>query len=59
MPSYEIIYSLKDLQKGKCKSCGEISDEILVGDGRCVECIEDQAFFRRVMKKESEDKEEF
>jgi len=45
----EITYSPQDLKKGKCTSCGEKSKEILIGDGRCIDCIEEQKFFERTM----------
>jgi len=40
----ETVYSKSDLVKGKCKSCGEKSDEIYQTDGRCVDCIYDEDF---------------
>lgn len=40
----ETTYDNSDLDRGKCKSCGEKSDEILIGDGRCIDCIEAQKF---------------
>lgn len=46
----ETTYSEHDLCSGKCKSCGEISNEILINDGRCVDCIEEQKFFEECMK---------
>lgn len=46
----EIIYSQSDLETGKCKSCSEQSSEILIGDGRCIDCIEEQKFFEATMK---------
>jgi hypothetical protein len=45
----ETIYNQNDLVNGKCISCGEKSDEILVGDGRCVDCIEEQKFYEKTM----------
>lgn len=46
----ETTYSAGDLKKGKCKSCGERSSEILIDDGRCIDCIEEQKFFDESMK---------
>lgn len=46
----ETIYSGDDLKKGKCTCCDEISNEILIGDDRCIDCIEEQAFFEETMK---------
>lgn len=38
-----------ELDKGKCTCCGDISDEILIEDGRCIECIEDEKFYEATM----------
>lgn len=46
----ETTYSEFDLEKGICRSCSEESDEILIDDGRCIDCIEEQAFFEETMK---------
>lgn len=46
----ETIYSDFDLKKGICKSCQEPSNEILIGDGRCIDCIEEEKFFEETMK---------
>lgn len=46
----EKTYSEHDLEEGKCTSCGEQSSEILIGDGRCVDCIEAEAFYDETMK---------
>lgn len=46
----ETTYSAFDLEKGKCTSCDEKSKEILIGDGRCVDCIEDEKFFDATME---------
>lgn len=43
-------YSEHDLKKGKCTSCGEKSKQILINDGRCVDCIEEQKFYEKTMK---------
>ena len=59
MPKVETTYSLIELKKGKCKCCGEMSNEILIEDGRCIDCIEEQAFFERTMKGSSKDEDEF
>jgi hypothetical protein len=46
----ETTYSDFDLKKGKCKCCGEKSNEILIDDGRCIDCIEEEKFFEETMK---------
>lgn len=46
----ETNYSQFDLKKGKCISCGEKSDEILIGDNRCIDCIEEEKFIEETMK---------
>ncbi len=46
----ETIYSEYELVSGKCISCSEQSNEILIDDGRCIECIEEQKFFEETMK---------
>ena len=42
----ETTYSPYDLKSGTCISCGEKSDEILIGDGRCINCIECELFYK-------------
>lgn len=51
----ETIYNEHDLTSGKCKSCSEESKEILKGDGRCVDCVEEQKFVEMTLKMEEED----
>lgn len=46
----ETNYDFSDLEEGKCTCCSEISTEILIGDGRCIDCIEDEKFFNETMK---------
>lgn len=46
----ETTYLPSDLESGTCTSCSEQSDEILIGDGRCIDCIEEQKFFEETMK---------
>ena len=41
----EITYSECNLEFGDCTSCLEESNEILINDGRCIDCIEEQFFF--------------
>jgi hypothetical protein len=38
------------IKKGKCTCCGEKSNEILIGDGRCADCIEEEKFIKGTMK---------
>jgi len=43
-------YSEHELETGECTSCGEQSNEILIGDGRCIDCIEADKFYEQTMK---------
>lgn len=51
----ETTYASEDLKHGECPSCGETSDEILVGDGRCVDCIEEERFIAMTMEQDLEE----
>lgn len=51
----ETIYTKEDLTHGECSSCGEISDEIVKGDGRCVDCIEEERFINMTMEQDLEE----
>ena len=46
----ETTYSDFDIEKGKCTCCGDLSMEILIDDGRCVDCIEEEKFIDLTMK---------
>ena len=46
----ETIYTPYEPTSGHCRACGEESYEILIGDGRCLDCIEDEKFFKETMK---------
>lgn len=46
----ETTYSEFELEKGTCTCCNEKSNEILIDDGRCVDCIEEQKFYDETMK---------
>lgn len=46
----ETTYTPNDLESGECTCCNEQSDEILIGDGRCIDCIEEEKFFEQTMK---------
>lgn len=46
----ETNYSKNELENGKCTCCDEQSNEILIGDGRCIDCVEDEKFFDETMK---------
>ena len=46
----ETTYNSRDFESGICSCCEEQSDEILIGDGRCIECIEDEKFYNQCMK---------
>jgi predicted ATP-dependent serine protease len=43
-------YSQFDLKKGICKCCGENSNKILIDDGRCTNCVEEEKFFEQIMR---------
>jgi len=47
----QVIYSGNELTTGICISCGEKSDEILIEDGRCIDCIEEEYFIEMTQKK--------
>lgn len=51
----ETLYSRHDLESGVCESCGEYSDEILKGDGRCIDCIETELFYEMTMRMKPDD----
>lgn len=44
-------YSWADLEDGECRSCGEQTD-VVIDDGRCPDCIEEQKFYDMTMKPE-------
>ena len=46
----ETTYHKYDLTHGICDCCEEESDEILIGDGRCIDCIEEEKFIKHTMK---------
>lgn len=35
-----VTYGPSDLKRGRCSCCSEVSNEILVDDGRCIDCIQ-------------------
>lgn len=43
-------YEYSDLESGVCTSCNERSNEIVVDDGRCVDCVEADNFYEETMK---------
>lgn len=45
----ETTYYPEDLKHGVCRCCDEESDEILRGDGRCIDCIEEERFINMTM----------
>ena len=47
-------YTPDELTHGVCTSCGEESDEILKGDGRCVDCIAADDFYEMTMSMNEE-----
>lgn len=46
----DFTYSEWELKTGICKCCGDESDEIVKGTGRCVDCINDIAFMESELK---------
>lgn len=46
----ETIYTPEELEWGVCSCCGDETDEILIGDGRCIDCIEDEKFYIETMR---------
>ncbi len=46
----ETTYNEFELKSGKCTSCDEKTKEILIEDGRCVDCIEADKFYEETMK---------
>lgn len=46
----ETNYSKNNLTKGECTRCYKTSDEILIGDGRCVDCVDEQKSFEKTMR---------
>ena len=52
----ETIYSPYDLEYGECSSCGELTDEIQKGDGRCLDCIESEKFYEMTMASQNGDR---
>jgi len=46
----ETSYSPWDLKRGKCEDCGDISNEILIEENVCVDCVESEKFYQMTMK---------
>lgn len=44
------IYYECELETGICTCCDEKSDEILIEEGCCIDCIEEEKFFEETMK---------
>lgn len=42
----ESTYSDFDLKSGICTCCSEESEEILIEDGRCIDCIEEEKNYK-------------
>lgn len=51
----ETTYFPFELEHGVCTSCGKESDEILISDGRCVDCIEEEKFIKSTMERSEDD----
>lgn len=43
-------YHADELTDGVCLCCGQHSQEILKGDGRCIDCIEADRFYEETMQ---------
>ncbi len=43
-------YQNHELTNGVCSSCGKHSHEILIGDGRCIDCIKADRFYEETMQ---------
>ena len=48
----ETTYEPIDFKSGICTSCGEYSNEIVIGDNRCVDCIETKKFINETLKED-------
>lgn len=48
-------YGPSDLTHGKCKSCGEISSEIVIGEDMCADCVQMIDFEVMLMMEEEDD----
>jgi hypothetical protein len=35
-----VTYGISDLKHGICKCCGDISDEIVIGEDMCADCVQ-------------------
>ena len=45
-----ITYGPSDLKHGKCNSCGETSNEIVIGEDMCADCVQMIEFEEMCMK---------
>jgi len=45
-----VTYGPFDLKHGKCKSCGETSNEIVIGEDMCADCVQMIEFEEMCMK---------
>ena len=45
----QTTYNENELDRGKCSCCGEVNDTIVIDDGRCIECIEEEKFYDATM----------
>lgn len=48
---FEVQFNKEDLVFGKCRCCGESSDEIIRQDGRCIDCFTEEQFELQTQKK--------
>jgi hypothetical protein len=46
----ETTYTKFDLEFGKCTCCCDETDEIVIDDGRCIDCVEEEKFFEETMR---------
>ena len=51
--------SIKGIEKVRQLTLAISNNEILIKDGRCVDCIQEQAFFEMTIEDNSEDEDEF
>ena len=50
---YEYTWEPWQLTYGVCMECGEYSAEIVIGDGRCIDCIDAERFYNDSMNNQS------
>jgi len=43
-------YTSHDFEEGKCTCCGDFSEQIVIGKGMCVDCVEEIRFFEETTR---------